>query len=143
MSGIRLVVVSDRRLSGLALAGAVHGLAGTQVVAEVSQVAEAQSRCERGEADAVLIDASVLIGVDFSRRGAASAGPALDVDRLKTLTPREREVFVLLGSGLSNGHISVELGVTEATVKSHVGRVLAKLNLESRLQAGLAAMDYQ
>jgi len=164
MSGIRVVVVSDRRLSCLALAGAVASVAGTQVVAEVSQVAEAKDCCERGEADAVLVDASVLVRTELSGPVSGSPGTAamaalpllsaslaeslrdsrwgwsLEPDRLATLTRREREVFVLLGTGLSNVHIGTLLGVSQATVKSHVGRVLAKLNLESRLQAGLAAV---
>lgn len=63
----------------------------------------------------------------------------LDKRRLRDLSPREQEVFLLLGFALSNRSISHELGVTERTVKAHVGRVLAKLTLESRLQAGLAA----
>jgi DNA-binding NarL/FixJ family response regulator len=62
-----------------------------------------------------------------------------DTRRLDDLSPREREVFLLLGYGLSNRSISHVLGVTERTVKAHVGRILAKLMLESRLQAGLAA----
>jgi DNA-binding CsgD family transcriptional regulator len=63
----------------------------------------------------------------------------LDTRRLRELSPREQEVFLLLGFALSNRSISHVLGVTERTVKAHVGRVLAKLMLESRLQAGLAA----
>jgi DNA-binding NarL/FixJ family response regulator len=61
------------------------------------------------------------------------------IERLRDLSPREHEVFLLLGLGLSNRSISHVLGVTERTVKAHVGRVLGKLTLESRLQAGLAA----
>lgn len=164
MIGIRVVVVSDRRLSCAALAAAVDSVPGTRVVAQVGQVAEAKDCCERGEADAVLVDASVLVRTELS--GAELGllpttvfdglpplssslaeevrdrrwGWSLEADRLAGLTRREREVFVLLGTGLSNGHIGTLLGVSEATVKSHVGRVLAKLNLESRLQAGLAAV---
>jgi|SRR6185437_13802410 len=164
MSSIRVVVVSDRRLSCLALAAAVDSVPGTRIVAQVGQVAEAKDCCERGEADAVLVDASVLVGTELSNPGLGALpttvldalpplssslaeevrdrrwGWSLEADRLTGLTRREREVFVLLGTGLSNVHIGTLLGVSEATVKSHVGRVLAKLNLESRLQAGLAAV---
>jgi DNA-binding CsgD family transcriptional regulator len=62
--------------------------------------------------------------------------------QVQALSSREREVFALLGVGLSNRHVARALGVTELTVKTHVGRVLAKLKLESRLQAGLAALLY-
>jgi DNA-binding NarL/FixJ family response regulator len=58
------------------------------------------------------------------------------------LSPRELEVFVLLGMGLGNRRIGQVLGVTERTAKTHVGRVIGKLGLESRLQVGLAALVY-
>ncbi|MFJ6796902.1 response regulator transcription factor [Streptomyces sp. NPDC091268] len=62
--------------------------------------------------------------------------------RIRHLTEREFEVFVLLGRGLSNQAISRLLLVTERTVKAHVTRVLAKLQVDSRLQAGLVAQSY-
>lgn len=64
------------------------------------------------------------------------------VRRIRHLTEREFEVFILLGRGLSNQAISRLLLVTERTVKAHVTRVLAKLQLDSRLQAGLVAQSY-
>ncbi|MFQ6852066.1 LuxR C-terminal-related transcriptional regulator [Streptomyces sp. 35M1] len=64
------------------------------------------------------------------------------VRHVRDLTDREFEVFILLGRGLSNQAISRLLLVTERTVKAHVTRVLAKLQLESRLQAGLVAQSY-
>jgi NarL family two-component system response regulator LiaR len=56
------------------------------------------------------------------------------------LTPREREVLRLLAVGLSNKRIALELGVAEKTVKTHVGHVLAKLELSDRTQAALYAV---
>lgn len=56
------------------------------------------------------------------------------------LSARERTVFKLLGFGYDNRSIACELNVSERTVKRHVTAILTKLRLESRLQAGLAAL---
>jgi RNA polymerase sigma factor (sigma-70 family) len=59
---------------------------------------------------------------------------------LDTLTPREREVLVLLGRGFPNKQIARELGLAEKTVKTHVGHVLAKLGVADRTQAAVVAV---
>ena len=68
------------------------------------------------------------------RRSAPPAG-------LADLTPRETDVLACLGRGLSNAGIAAELVIGEATTKTHVSRVLAKLGVRSRVQAAIVAQD--
>ena len=63
------------------------------------------------------------------------------VERLATLTEREREVATAVGSGASNAEIAASLFMSEATVKAHVSRLLTKLGVANRVQIAILVHD--
>ncbi|MER5309205.1 response regulator transcription factor [Streptomyces sp. NPDC002773] len=105
--------------------------------ADAGELIEAVRTVARGEG---------LIAPAVTRRliaeFAAPSRPArTDPAVLASLTPREREVLSALGRGLSNAEIAVRLDMAEATVKTHVSKVLGKLELRSRVQAAVLAQE--
>ncbi|WP_417629175.1 response regulator transcription factor [Nonomuraea insulae] len=76
----------------------------------------------------------------FTAADRAPRAPAVHHD-LATLTPRELEVLTLMGKGLSNAELACALTLSEATVKTHVARIFAKLALRDRAQAVVLAYE--
>ena len=111
-------------------------------VAPPERLAEAVRVAARGDA---LLDPLVTRGVIESFVAAPEAGQATDPQSppgLDLLTDRELEVFHLLAQGKSNAEIADAFVVAEATVKTHVARVLTKLHLRDRVQAVVLAYEH-
>jgi DNA-binding NarL/FixJ family response regulator len=98
------------------------------------------------EAIRVVYSGEALLSPSITRKliedfAARTEPPAPSTELLERLTSREREVLVQVAQGLSNGEIAQRLVVSEATVKSHVGSILAKLGLRDRVQAVVFAYE--
>ncbi|MFJ6725337.1 response regulator [Streptomyces sp. NPDC091281] len=92
--------------------------------------------------DAVIAPALTRRLLDaYAHHLPARTGDVVDSPRLRTLTDREREILVAIGRGWTNGEIAARLVLSESTVKTHVGRVLAKIGARDRVQAVILAYD--
>lgn len=104
-----------------------------------SQPAELARAVRAAQAGEAIIDPTVAARLvdTLSDRERPRSGP----DPLEQLTTREREVLTLIAQGRANKRIALELGISEKTVKTHVGHVLAKLGVTDRTQAAVLAVQ--
>ncbi|NIJ04451.1 DNA-binding NarL/FixJ family response regulator [Frigoribacterium faeni] len=91
--------------------------------------------------DAIVSPRVTRAMLDLYRGRLPDAGDARRPSSLDSLSEREREVLLAIGRGLSNSEIAGELFLSESTVKTHVGRVLAKLELRDRVHAVIFAYE--
>jgi DNA-binding NarL/FixJ family response regulator len=94
----------------------------------------------------IVASGDALLAPSVTRRmiehfAARRPRPAHADPRIRDLTDREREVLTLIGRGRSNAEIAADLFISEQTVKTHVGKVLAKLGARDRVQAVITAYD--
>ena len=140
----RVVVLTTFDLDEYALEAIEAGASGFLLKdAPPEQLLSAIRTVDRGDA---------VIAPSTTRRLLQHMAPRLRTDQARTsecaaeqtavdsLTPREREVLVLMAQGSSNLEIAAQLVLSEATVKTHVGRVLAKLGARDRVHAVLTAL---
>ncbi|GAB3236261.1 response regulator transcription factor [Glycomyces halotolerans] len=161
------VVVMDVRMprkDGIAAAWELRGVTDVLVLTSYDDDANVFDALRAGASGFLLKDADAQTLVDAVRvvaRGDGLISPAVtrnliaEFGRMRptyapipvedggaaSLTARESEVLSLIGEGLSNAEIAADLGMAEATVKSHVTRLLAKLGLHSRVQAAIFARE--
>jgi two-component system nitrate/nitrite response regulator NarL len=105
---------------------------------EPDDVVDAVQRAVRGET--VVAPTMTMKLVHLLQGGAPAAGKA---DALKQLTAREREILDYLAQGLSNKAIARALDISHDTVKLHVRHILSKLNLTSRVEAAVFAVEHK
>lgn len=136
--GVTVVVLTTFDLDEYALDAIRAGASGFLLKdAHPEELLDAVRTCFRG--DAVLAPSTTRRLLDHFL-----SPPPLDASgdpRVAALTAREREVFELVGRGLSNAEIMAELVVSEPTVKTHVSHVLAKLGARDRVQAVVIAHE--
>ncbi len=138
--GTRIVILTTFDLDEYVFAALRAGASGfllkdtppDELVAAVRTVAD-------GEA---LLSPSITSRVIAAFVAGGAATPAAPPPELDTLTERESEVLRSLARGRSNAEIAAELFVSETTVKTHVGRVLSKLQLRDRVQAVIYAYEH-
>jgi DNA-binding NarL/FixJ family response regulator len=138
-AGTRVLILTTFGLDGYVYDALRAGASGFMLKdAPPEEIAAAVRIVANGEA---LLAPSVTRAVieEFARQepAAASATPPAVAE----LTPREREVLDLLARGLSNPEICQQLVISEATAKTHVARILQKLDLRDRVQAVIYAYE--
>jgi DNA-binding NarL/FixJ family response regulator len=138
--GTRVLILTTFGLDGYVFDALRAGASGFMLKdAPPEEIAAAVRIVARGEA---LLAPAVTRAVveEFARHTPAPAAPA-PPPALAELTPREREVLDLLARGLSNPEICERLVISEATAKTHVARILQKLDLRDRVQAVIYAYE--
>jgi DNA-binding NarL/FixJ family response regulator len=134
-----IVFLSADDSDEVALAALEAGASGYLVKsASGADVAAAVSRAGTGE---VLLPARQLAAL-LGRRREQALRQAERTRRLESLTPRERQILTLMAEGLDNRDIARRLGVSYATVRSHVRHLLSKLGARSKLEAVVKAADW-
>ncbi|WP_308190762.1 response regulator transcription factor [Arthrobacter hankyongi] len=140
--GPKVVVLTTFDLDEYALAAIQAGASGFLLKdAPPEELLAAIRTVHRG--DAVIAPSTTRRLLDHVAPLLRAPGPETGrhTAAVDSLTPREREVFLLIAQGLSNPEIAAQLYLSEATVKTHVGHILAKLGARDRVQAVVIAYE--
>jgi DNA-binding NarL/FixJ family response regulator len=146
---IRAAIIAPRAIIRAGITAALNS-AEVTVIGEADDLDLGRDSVLAHTPDVLVIDMDILTGHSSNPAEVVLAGQMRTarinilwrepIQRIALLSSREREVLDLIGDGLSNHAIATRLSLADRTVKTHVGRILAKLDVESRLQAGLVAM---
>ncbi|MCC3273922.1 response regulator transcription factor [Arthrobacter zhangbolii] len=139
---VKVVVLTTFDLDEYALSAIQAGASGFLLKdAPPEELLEAIRTVHRG--DAVIAPSTTRRLLDHVAPMLRTAGTpgSPHAAAVETLTPREHEVFTLIAQGLSNPEIAAKLFLSEATVKTHVGHILAKLGARDRVQAVVIAYE--
>jgi DNA-binding NarL/FixJ family response regulator len=138
--GPRVLILTTFDLDEYAFAALKAGASGFLLKDVPPTELVAAIRAVRG-GDAVVAPTTTRRMIDRFATVLPSSLPPAETPELARLTEREREVLLLIAQGLSNGEIAARLSLSEATVKTHVGRILTKLQLRDRVQAVVLAYE--
>jgi DNA-binding NarL/FixJ family response regulator len=141
-AGIRVIILTTFDLDEYAYEGLRAGASGfllknarpDELIAGIRSVAS-------GEAVLAPTTTRRLFDLYASQLGVTPGPNPSTRKALDALTPRESEVFTEMAAGLSNKEIAIRLFLSETTVKTHVVRILSKLNLRDRVQAVIYAYE--
>jgi DNA-binding CsgD family transcriptional regulator len=162
---VLVVIVGKLSEANSALVHCIERIPGVNALARVTDYASIYTYDQRGDAAVPVNDSTISNGpisksaagngaisnspindgpisngaeeAEVTAGAAASQTDGLCIERLSS---RELEVFQMLSRGMSNRQLARSLGITERTVKAHIGSIMRKLGLQSRLQVGLAAL---
>ena len=140
--GTRVLILTTFDLDEYAFAGLRAGASGFLLKdTRPAELAEAIRTVASGEAVVSPRITQRMLEM-FASSLPNSGTPAQTSDpRIDSLTPREKEILVLMSQGMSNAEIAEHLVVSATTVKTHVGNVLAKLDVRDRVQAVVVAYE--
>ena len=141
---ISVLLVDDQSLLRMGFRMILEAEDDIEVVGEAADGEAGVAMAAATGPDVVLMDvrmATRRLLDRFAPMLPSTAAPEPGRDVLGDLTDREREVFALVAGGRSNREIAADLHLSEGTVKIHVGRVLAKLDLRDRAAAIVYAFD--
>lgn len=140
--GTRILILTTFDLDEYAFSGLRAGASGFLLKdTRPAELAEAIRTVASGEAVVSPRVTQRMLEMFASALPDTGGAPASEDPRLASLTPREREILMLMARGMSNAEIAAHLVVSATTVKTHVGNVLAKLDVRDRVQAVVVAYE--